>query len=69
MRRLTRRRFLRSSSRATLSAASLLALPGYLHAAPADGKLSLALIGAGGRGSSLVRGFMARGDCRLEQRV
>lgn len=67
MRRLTRRRFLRSSTKTALglSAASILAAPRHLYPAPSGGKLSLALIGAGGRGSTLVRGFLARGDCQL----
>jgi hypothetical protein len=36
-----------------------------VRATPANDEISLALIGCGGRGNALARGFASRGDCKI----
>ena len=70
MSELTRREFLDRSAAAGLgwaAGATILANPQSVRAAPANNKVALGFIGAGGRGSYLCEGFLARKakDCHI----
>ena len=68
MSEFNRRRFLDDTRKAALGAASVTILgnPGSVRATPANDRLVLAMIGAGGgRGHSLAMGFLDRGDCEI----
>jgi predicted dehydrogenase len=64
--KINRRDFLGQSKNKGLGIAAgvtLLADPRSVHAAPANEKVILGLIGCGGRGPHLAKGFLDRGDC------
>ena len=69
MSEINRRRFLERSKNATLglaAGATILRNPKSVYATPANDRLTLAMIGVGnGRGHSLARGFLQRGDCEI----
>lgn len=63
---VNRRSFLAQSRQAGLGAAAGLTLlrnPRSVRAAPANDKINLGIIGLGGRGPHLARGFLQRDDC------
>jgi predicted dehydrogenase len=65
---LNRREFLDRSTHAGLglaAGATILANAQSVRAAPANNRVSLGLIGVGGRGNALCDGFVARGDCHV----
>jgi len=65
---LPRREFLRRSACTAASLAAgvtILSDARSARAAPAADKVTMGLIGAGGRGSNLLPGFLSRGDCRF----
>lgn len=65
-RRVDRRSFLSRSSFATVGAGlTILANSESVRGAPANERLSLAMIGVRGRGDSLAGGFLDRDDCEL----
>jgi predicted dehydrogenase len=66
MTRYNRRQFLRQTQYAGLGAAAwtILRDPRSLRAAPANERIVLAAVGCGGRGKSLIQGFLNRDDCR-----
>jgi predicted dehydrogenase len=64
---LSRREFLDRSKRAGLGLAAgvtILSNPQSVRGAPANEKIALAAIGAGGRATALAGGFAERGDCQ-----
>jgi predicted dehydrogenase len=66
MKTIDRRRFLEQANKAGLglaAAVTILRDPKSVSAAPANDKVVLAAVGAGGRGSNLADGFAARSDC------
>lgn len=66
MTKLNRRQFLDRSTKTGLGVAAgvtILANAASVRGAPANEKVVLAAIGAGGRGSNLANDFAARGDC------
>jgi len=66
MKTIDRRRFLEQANKAGLglaAAVTVLREPKSVGAAPANDKIVLAAVGAGGRGSHLAAGFVERGDC------
>ncbi len=68
MTRLNRRAFLNRSKTTGLAVAAgltILANAKSVRSAPANEKLILGLIGAGGRGPQLTQGFLDRGDCEF----
>ena len=68
MTRIHRRQFLTRSRNLGLGAAvgwTILRNSGSARGAPANEKVILGLIGAGGRGSNLATDFAARGDCHF----
>jgi predicted dehydrogenase len=68
MKRIDRRGFLDRSGKTGLGLAAgitILANAGSVRGAPANEKVSLGLIGTGGRGSNLAAGFAERGDCQF----
>ncbi|MEM7233140.1 MAG: Gfo/Idh/MocA family oxidoreductase [Planctomycetota bacterium] len=64
---LSRRSFLGRSARSVFvfSAASISTARRPLHSTSANEKVQIAAIGVGGRGSSLIRGFVDRKDCAI----
>ncbi len=65
---LNRRDFLDRGGRTGLglaAGAAILANAQSVRGTPANGKVTLGLIGAGGRGNALCDGFLARDDCRF----
>ncbi len=67
MKRFDRRRFLHNAGKATLgvAGATLLANARSVKAAPANDKIVLGFIAAGGRANQLCDGFLERDDCRV----
>ena len=68
MERMTRRGFLRGSTRTVISlsaAGALLSARNPVRSVPPSEKVIIAGIGVGGRGKSLLRGFAERGDCAI----
>ena len=68
MKTIDRRRFLEQANKAGLGLAAGLTIlkdPRSVRAAPANDKIVLAAVGAGGRGSNLAAGFAERGDCEF----
>ncbi len=67
MKRIDRRKFLHNTGVATLGIASatILADARSVRATPANDKITLGFIGAGGRGTQLSGGFLDRDDCRI----
>ncbi len=69
MSEINRRSFLDRTQKATLGLAAgvtVLADPRSVRATPANDRLVLAMVGVGGgRGHSLARGFLERGDCEI----
>jgi len=66
--KITRRKFHQAGAIAGIGAATgmtILANPKSARAVDANGKISLALIGCGGRGPHLAKGFVERGDCEF----
>ena len=66
--KITRREFHKAGAVASATAASgltILSNPQSARAAKANEKISLALIGCGGRGPHLAKGFLKRGDCEF----
>ncbi|NOY42530.1 MAG: Gfo/Idh/MocA family oxidoreductase, partial [Planctomycetes bacterium] len=64
--KINRRDFLDRSGKASLGLASgitLMSNAQSVRATPANEKITLGLIGCGGRGPHLARGFLERGDC------
>ena len=64
---LSRREFLHRTNKTGLGLAAgvtILADPQAVWAAPANEKIVLAAVGAGGRATALAGGFVARGDCQ-----
>jgi predicted dehydrogenase len=65
---LSRRSFLQRSTSAGMSVAAgvtILSNATSVWATPANKKVTLGLIGVGGRGGALCDGFLDRGDCRI----
>ncbi len=66
---INRRRFLDGTRKATLgfaAGATILSNPQSVRATPANDRLTLGMIGVGGgRGNSLAKGFLKRGDCEI----
>ena len=64
---IRRRTFLRRSTRTAvgMTAAGMWALRRPVRATSPNDKVRIAGIGVGGRGTSLVRGFVDRGDCEI----
>jgi hypothetical protein len=63
-----RRTFLDRSAHTGLglaAGATILANAQSVWAAPANNKVTLGIIGAGGRGGALCDGFLGRGDCHI----
>ncbi len=68
MKTLNRREFMDRSKTLGLGLAAgttILANAGSVWAAPANNKITLGLIGAGGRGSNLLGDFIRRNDCQI----
>ncbi len=69
MSEINRRRFLDRTRTTTLgfaAGATILSNPQSARATPANDRLVLAMIGiGGGRGHSLAKGFLSRGDCEI----
>ena len=70
MSKVNRREFLNRSQATTLGFAAgttILSNPQSAWATPANDRLTLAMIGVGsGRGHSLAKGFLSRGDCEID---
>ncbi|NUQ65806.1 MAG: Gfo/Idh/MocA family oxidoreductase [Pirellulales bacterium] len=67
MKKLNRRQFLDHSTKSSLGMAAgvtILSNAASVRGAPANEKVVLAAVGAGGRGSNLAGDFAARGDCQ-----
>ena len=68
MTRINRRTFLDRSKVSTLGIGmglTILSDPGSLRATPANDRIVMAIVGCGGRGVTLARGFAARDDCEI----
>ncbi len=68
MNRITRRQFVRHTSKIVLglsAGAAALSARKSASAAPANNKVVLGLIGSGGRGSALAQGFLSRGNVEV----
>ena len=68
MTNLNRRQFLDRTKTTGLGMAAgltILANAASVRGTPANDKITLGLIGAGGRGPNLAQGFLDRGDCQF----
>ena len=63
--KITRRQFNRATTFAGAAGITILADPRSARATPANEKIVLGLIGCGGRGPHLAKGFAERGDCEF----
>src|SRR5208282_4024827 len=61
---VTRRQFLRTAGSAA-AGLTILGNAASVRATPANDRISLAFVGLGGRGGSLMAGFAQRPDCRI----
>ena len=65
---MNRRGFLRQTQRSTVGLAAgltILSDPRSVWATPANDKVTLAIVGCGGRGNMVVTGFASREDCQI----